>query len=90
MALSDKARNAIRRSVTEDKTSTEISDAIDSGSNAQAAVVAAIGTTSDLTGVDGTGNNAANLTSTEQRLDAIEAKVDEFIAALKASGQMAS
>lgn len=45
--------------------------------------VAAIGTTSDLTGVDGTANNAADLATTEARLDVIEAKMDELILALK-------
>jgi len=45
--------------------------------------VDAIGSTTDLTGVDGTGNNAADLVTTEARLDALEAKLDELIAALK-------
>jgi hypothetical protein len=45
--------------------------------------VAALGTTSDLVGVDGTGSNAAPLVGTEARLDAIEAKLDALIAALK-------
>lgn len=90
MALSNKAREAVRRAVTEDSAADEISDAIDSGSNPQAAAVAALGTTTDLVGVDGTGNNAAPLTGTESRLDAVEAKVDAVIAALKAAGLMAS
>ena len=55
-----------------------------------AAAVAAIGTTTNLVGVDGTGSNAAPLVETEARLDAIEAKVDEIIAALKASGAISS
>lgn len=46
--------------------------------------VAALGTTSNLVGVDGTGSNAAPLAGTEARLDAIEAKLDALIAALKA------
>ena len=37
----------------------------------------------DLVGVDGTGSNAAPLAGTETRLDALEAKVNELIAALK-------
>jgi hypothetical protein len=41
-----------------------------------------------LVGVDGTGSNAAPLVKTEGRLDALEAKVDALIAALKASGLM--
>ena len=50
--------------------------------------VAALGATTVLTGVDGTGSNAAPLTGTETRLDDVEAKVDEVIAALKAGGLM--
>ncbi len=51
--------------------------------------VAALGTTTVLTGVDGTANNAAPLAGTETRLDDVEAKVDEVIAAIKAAGIMA-
>lgn len=56
----------------------------------QSTVIAALGATSALVGVDGVGSNAAPLVATEARLDAIEAKVDALIAALKASGQMAN
>jgi predicted RecA/RadA family phage recombinase len=52
----------------------------------QAASIAALGTTSNLVGVDGTGSNAAPLAGTEARLDAIEAKVDAIIAALDTYG----
>lgn len=45
--------------------------------------VSLIGTTTNLVGVDGTGSNAAPLVETEARLDVIEAKLDELIAALK-------
>ena len=89
MALSDKAKEALRRAVTEDESADEIEAAINAGANDQAASVAAIGTTTDLTGVDGTGNNAADLATTEARLDVIEAKIDEVIAALKAANIMA-
>ncbi len=50
--------------------------------------VTALGTTTVLTGVDGTGDNAAPLAGTETRLDNVEAKADEIIAALKAAGLM--
>ncbi|NIU02217.1 MAG: hypothetical protein GWN01_15345 [Nitrosopumilaceae archaeon] len=93
--LTDKARKALEIALASSQASPasvakEIADAIDSGSNPQAAAVAELGTTTDLTGVDGTGNNAADLATTEARLDAVEAKVDEVIAALKAAGLMAS
>jgi len=54
--------------------------------NSSAASVAAIGATENLNGVDGTEQNAAPLVATENRLDAIESKLDELIAALKAQG----
>ena len=48
MALSKKALEAVRRMATDDKTATEISAALDSGINPQAASVAVIGATSNL------------------------------------------
>lgn len=64
----------------------------------QAAVVAALGTTTDLTAIAGTfadlaaARSAVNTlaTETEARLDAIESKIDAFIASLKTAGLMAS
>jgi len=45
--------------------------------------VAAMSPSANLVGVDGTGSNAAPLVGTEARLDALEAKMNELIAALK-------
>lgn len=45
--------------------------------------VAAMSASANLVGVDGVGSNAAPLAGTETRLDALEAKVNELIAALK-------
>lgn len=87
MALSNKAKAAIRRAVTEDKSATEISAAIDSNGSGPAANVPNI-TSSNLVGVDGTGSNAAPLAGTETRLDAIEAKINAILAALQAAGMM--
>ena len=89
MSLSTKAKEVLTVAVANKSVSEEISAAIDAGSNDQAGTVAAIGTTTDLTGVDGTGSNAADLATTEARLDVIEAKIDEVIAALKAASIMA-
>lgn len=47
---------------------------------------AALGTQAALVGVDGTGNNAAPVTTTQSRLAALESKVDAIIAALKTTG----
>lgn len=90
MALSDKARQYLRHGLGSEQYGNEVADNIDSGDNPVAANVAAIGSTSDLVGVDGTGSNAAPLVETEARLDAIEAKVDAVIASLKAAGLMSS
>jgi hypothetical protein len=90
MALSAAARRRLEVAMAHRATSVEVADAIDNGGNPQAAAVAALGVTTDLTGVDGVGDNAADLATTEARLDDIEAKVDELIAALKSAGVMAS
>ena len=89
MALSTKARKRLEASMARRVEATEISDAIDAlHAVAPAAAVAALGVTSNLVGVDGTGSNAAPLVGTEARLDAIEAKIDAVIAALKAASLM--
>jgi len=88
MALSQKARNVLKVAVANKAVAQEIADAIDTGANGKAASVAAIGTTTNLVGVNGVGSNAAPLVETELRLDAIESKIDAVIAALKAAGLM--
>ena len=90
MALSAEAKRVLEIAMGSRPLASEVSAAIDSGSNPQAASIAALGVTTDLTGVDGTGSNAADLATTESRLDAIEAKIDALISALKAAGLMAS
>jgi len=90
MALSKKTKEILTVAMADKKSAAEIAEAIDAGGNAQAAAVAALGATAALVGVDGTGSNAAPLVGTEARLDAIEAKVDAVIAALKAAGLMAT
>lgn len=90
MALSAKAKKRLEVAMARRAEANEVIAAIESGANAQAAAVAAIGATSNLVGVDGTGSNAAPLVGTEARLDAIEAKVDAVIAALKAASLMAT
>lgn len=84
MALSDKAKQYLKYSIA----SAEVADEVVASLDKQAEAVAALGTTTNLVGVDGTGSNAAPLAGTELRLDALEAKVDALIAALKASGLM--
>lgn len=88
MALSAKAKKRLEVAMARRAEANEVIAAIESGSNPQAAAVANI-TSSDLVGVDGTGSNAAPLAGTETRLDALEAKVNAILAALRAAGLMA-
>lgn len=86
MALSDKAKQYLEYALT----SQEVADEVVTSLDKQAEAVAAIGATVNLVGTDGAGaaGDAAPLVGTENRLDAIEAKVDALIAALKAAGMM--
>ena len=86
--LSQDAKNRLTIALTSEEAGNEVSDAIDSGSNPQAATVAAISGV-NLVGVDGTGSNAAPLAGTETRLDAIESKINAILTALKNAGLMA-
>ena len=90
MALSAKAKKRLEVAMARRAEAQEVINAIEAGANPKAANVAAIGTTTNLVGVDGTGSNAAPLAGTESRLDAIEAKVDALILALKNAGLMAT
>ena len=85
MALSSEEKRVLNISVG----GSVIGDGIAAEIDKKSTNIAAIGTTTDLVGVDGTGSNAAPLTGTESRLDVIEAKVDEIIAALVSAGLMA-
>ncbi len=62
---------------------------INQASPKQAAIVA-FSAGSNLSGVDGSGSNAAPLAGTETRLDAIDTALLAVIAALKAAGLMAN
>ena len=89
MALSTKCKKRVEVALARRDVATELCAAIDTGFNATpAAHIAALGATSNLVGVDGTGSNAAPLVGTEARLDAIEAKVDALLAALVTAGLM--
>jgi hypothetical protein len=91
MSLSKETKEIMVVALANKKAAEELSSAVDAASAAstQTAAQSAI-TSSNLVGVDGTGSNAAPLAGTETRLDAIESKINALIAAMKASGQMAS
>lgn len=86
MALSDKSKLYLKYAIT----SQEVADEVVASLDKQAETVAALGATSNLVGTDGSGGagDAAPLAGTESRLDALEAKVDALLAALKAAGLM--
>lgn len=95
MALSGKSQAVLGQGIADLGSAAEICIAINANTTAAtantarvSANIAALGTTTDLVGVDGTASNAAPLVGTETRLDAIEAKVDALIAALVAAGLM--
>ena len=88
MSLSNEVKEYLVVALANRSKAQELASEIDAIQPASA--VAVMGTTTDLVGVDGTGSNAAPLVETEARLDAIEAKIDELIVALKASGAMLS
>lgn len=76
MALSAKARKRLEVALARRAEALEIADAIDAGSNAQAAAVADLGQTiSDP--------------PTQAEVQAISDKVDELLAAMRAAGQLA-
>lgn len=58
-------------------------------SGGQGVAVANLAASVDLVGVDGTGSNAAPLVGTEERLDAIEGKLNALLTSLRNSGQIA-
>lgn len=84
MALSTRTKRIVEVALADRKAAAELDARIDR----QAAAVAKLGATSNLVGVDGTGSNAAPLAGTEARLDAIEAKLDAVIQALKDAALM--
>ena len=97
MALSKDAKYRLEVAIADRRAAKELADAIEAGSNPQAASVAALGATTDLPAVAAVFADLAAARSAveaqrsgaEGRLDAVEAKIDEVIAALKAAGLMA-
>lgn len=90
--LSERAKEALRRAVTDDESADEIRAALESSTGSQALNVADIGVTADIGTTDGSGGagDAALAADVEARLDTIEGKVDAIIDALVAAGLMAA
>ena len=132
MALSTRTKRILEVSMADRQASNELAAAINSGSNPQAATIAALGVTSNMSALVVTAATLSNSTATyavpaeptgaevdsavnalaakvitalaakadnadaetlrtqaEARLDAVEAKIDAVIAALKTAGLMA-
>lgn len=98
MAFSRKLKRELTAALCSKAMATELEVAATVGPAAQATVVAALGTTTNLSAIAASyADEAAARTSVntlkgevEARLDAIEAKVDETLAALKVALLMAS
>lgn len=88
MAISKKTMQILEVAMANKKAAKEIQKEIESGANPKAASVAALGVTANLV-APAVIADAAPLAGTESRLDAIEAKIDAVIAALKAAKLMA-
>jgi hypothetical protein len=93
MALSKKTVEAFRRAFTEQETVDEVVAAIEAGGNPQAAEVAALGAQAPVSAVDVADagpQDVADAADVDAKVAALQAKVDELLAALKAAGIMAS
>lgn len=98
MALSEELKKRISVAVTKQSEADELISAIEASVASPAAVVSAMGSTTNLSAISASyADLAAARTSVntlkgeaEARLDAIEAKIDEMLASFKASGQMQS
>lgn len=90
MSLSNKTKDILEIAMANRAAAAEIAAAIDAAANAQAANVAALAAWSNLTGVDGTGDNAAPLTGTNAAFSAVYSKINAILTALKAANLMAS
>lgn len=88
MALSKKQRELLAVALADEAVAKQIADAVDAGANPKAASVAVIGATTNLV-APAVIADAAPLAGTESRLDAVEAKIDAVINALKNAGLMA-
>jgi hypothetical protein len=92
MALSKAARKRLEVAMARRAEAQEVADAIDAGGNAQAAAVAALGAQTAVGSTDGSGGagDAAKATDVDNRIQALQQKLDAVIAALKAAGLMAA
>ncbi len=101
MSLSNEAKRRLERAVSSKTVGTELAAAIDAPGDGPAALVASFGTTTNLPAANCAGEatpSATNVnaaidavaTVAEARLDALESKVNDLLAALKAAGYMAT
>lgn len=88
MALSAKARDILEIAMANRQYAKEVADAIDASGNSPAADVAALASYSNMSGVDGTGSNAAPLAASNTNFSAVYAKINAILTSLKNAGIM--
>lgn len=91
MALSKKAKEAIRRAVTEDKAADELIAALEAAADEQAAFASDL-SVANVGSTDGSGGagDAALAADVDSRFNDVEAKVNDILDKLQAAGLMAS
>ena len=92
MALSAKAKRRLEVAMARRAEANEVIAAIESGSNPQAASVAALGALAAVGVIDVADAGPADVAvaaDVDNRIGAVQAKIDAVIAALKAAGLMA-
>lgn len=90
MSLSQRTKDIMTVALADKRASQELAAAVDAAGNSQAASVAALAAYSPVTGVDGTGSDAASKADVDTELGAVYTKINAILSALKAAGLMAS
>lgn len=88
MAFSKDLKTRLQVALAEPAAASELESAVDAADK-QAAAVADISLPA-VTGVDGTGSNAASKADVDARLSTIEAKINDLLTKLEAAGLLAS
>jgi hypothetical protein len=101
MSISEKTKRRLEKALTSKSSATEVVSAISAQGSSPAAVVAAIAASTNIPAAACEGEATPSATQVnaaidtvsavvESRLDTVEGKLNAILAALKASGQMAT
>ena len=88
MALSTKTKHILTVAMANTSAAAELSAAVDAAESTPAADVAALAAYVPVTGVDGTGSNAASKADVDTELAAAYVKINAILTALKNAGLM--